>query len=74
LSDVARTFGITPTQVYRDVQSWPHKRQGVTISFTEADVAGINRIMNAGPDQQTERLLRLEAKKAEIRALDELDA
>ena len=55
VSDVARTFGITPTQVYRDLHSWPHKRQCVTISFTTSDVAGINRIMNAGPDQQIMR-------------------
>jgi transposase-like protein len=74
VSEVARNLGIAPTQVYRDLQSWPHKRQGVTISFTTSDVAGINRIMNAGPDAQVRRLVRLETRMAEIRALDELAA
>jgi transposase-like protein len=67
VSEVARNFGITPTQVYRDLQSWPHQGKGTTsISFTVEDVAGINRIMNAGPDQQMKRLLRLETRMAEI--------
>ena len=69
-SDVARTFGITRSQVFRDLQSWPHQRQGLDITFTESDMARINRIMNAGPDQQMKRLALLEAKRAEIRALD----
>jgi hypothetical protein len=55
--------------------SWPYQGKGTTsISFTVADVAGINRIMNAGPDQQMKRQLRLETRMAEIRALDELAA
>ena len=70
ISDVARTFGITRSQAYRDLQSWPHQRQGLDVTFTESDMAGINRIMNAGPDQQMKRLALLEAKRAEIRALD----
>lgn len=46
----------------------------VGMFFTDKDVARINRTMNAGPDQQMKRIMRLEAKKAEIRALDALAA
>jgi transposase-like protein len=75
VSDVARTFGITPSQVFRDLQSWPY--QGTTaidIRFTEKDVAKIGRLMNAGPDTQMRRLVRLEANRAAVRAMDELAA
>lgn len=70
MSDVARHFGITRSQAYREVQSWPHDRQGTTISFTPGHMTEINRIMDAGPDEQMGRLMLLETRRAEIRALD----
>ncbi|TLM75971.1 hypothetical protein [Pseudarthrobacter sp. NamB4] len=70
MSDVARHFGISRSQAFRELPSWPHQRQGLNISFTASDMAGINRIMNAGPDEQLARLNLLEQKRAEVRAMD----
>lgn len=66
MSDVARHFGITRSQAYRELQSWPHERVGVEITFTAGHVAEINRLMNAGPDEQMGRLLLLEQKRAAL--------
>lgn len=70
MSAVARHFGITRSQAYRELQSWPHERNGAAISFTAGHMAEINRLMNAGLDEQMGRLLLLEQKRAEVRALD----
>lgn len=70
MSAVARHFGISRSQAYRELQSWPHDRDGATITFTAGHVAEINRLMNAGPDEQMGRLMLLETRRAEIRALD----
>jgi len=70
VSDVARHFGITRSRAFTELASWPHKRENGEITFTAADVAGINRMMNAGPDEQLARLQLIDQKRAEVRALD----
>jgi hypothetical protein len=66
MSDVARHFGITRSQAYREVQSWPHVRRGTDITFTPGHMTEINRLMNAGPDEQMARLLLIEQKRAAL--------
>lgn len=70
MSDVARHFGITRSQAYRELQSWPHNRQGTNITFTPGHMAEINRLMNAGPDAQLARLALIEQKRAALQAAE----
>jgi hypothetical protein len=70
MSDVAHHFGITRSQAYREVQSWPHDRHGATITFTPGHMTEINRLMNAGPDAQLARLALIETKRAALQAQD----
>lgn len=70
MADVARLLGITRSQAFREVQSWPHEQDGLTISFTADQVGEVQRIMAAGPDEQMARLALLEQRKADQLALD----
>lgn len=70
MADVARLLGITRSQAFREVQSWPHEQDGLTISFTANQVAEVKRIMTAGPDEQRARRAGLEQRMAEMMALD----
>ena len=74
IEDVARHFGMTRSQAYRELQSWPHQGHGTTmITFTQADVEEITRMLNAGPDEQLARLTLMEQKRRELEAQDLAD-
>jgi len=68
--EAARILCLTTTQVYRELQSWPHQGHGSArdLGFTLSDLAEIERMMDAGADEQLERLTRMEAQRAELRA------
>lgn len=73
-ADLARHLGISRSQVYRDLQSFPHRGAGtLDITFTEDNVAEIEQILNAGPDEQLARLLLLDTKRALLQAQDDFD-
>lgn len=70
MSDVARHFGISRSQAFRELQSWPHNRQGTTISFTPGQVTEVKRLMSAGPVEQQARRELIEQKRAALKAQD----
>ena len=76
VQELAGLLGISPTQVYNELQSFPHLKTtdpGI-IRFTEEHVAEIRAIRAAGPAEQLERYRLLVARGDEVRALDEQDA
>ncbi|WP_324644836.1 hypothetical protein [Pseudarthrobacter sp. LT1] len=70
ISDVARHFGISRSQAFRELPSWPHKRVNGETIFTSADFEAIKRMMNAGANEQLARLQVIEQRLADVRALD----
>jgi predicted DNA-binding transcriptional regulator AlpA len=73
VQQLAGLLGISPTQVYNELGSFPHQRtteEGI-IRFTEEDVTEVRAIRAAGPAEQLERYQLLAAKLDEVRALDE---
>lgn len=74
MSDVARLLGISRSKAYEELQSWPHNRDGVEITFTAEQVAEIKRLMSAGPEEQQARRELIEQKRAALREQDAIDA
>ena len=70
MTDVARHFGITRSQAFRELQSWPHTRVNGVTTFSADDFTAIQKMMNAGPDEQLARLMLIEQKREALRALD----
>lgn len=68
LSHGAARLGISPSDAFRELQSWPHQRDGLEVSFTEEDVAAIGKMMIGTPDEHLARLKFIEEKRAALRA------
>ncbi|WP_455835393.1 hypothetical protein [Pseudarthrobacter siccitolerans] len=71
LADVARLIGISRSQAFREMLSWPHNGTGADATFTAEQVAEIKGIMSAGPEEQAARQKLIEDKLAARRAEDE---
>lgn len=71
ISDVAARLGISRTDAFRELQSWPHSMDGTTPVFSQGDVAAIEKMMIGTPDEHLVRLRAIEDKRAALRAADE---
>ncbi|MEW1942937.1 hypothetical protein AB0299_17980, partial [Pseudarthrobacter sp. NPDC080037] len=68
LSDVAARLGVSRSDAFRELQSWPHTRDGLEVSFTEEEVAAIEKMMIGTPDEHIAWLRIIEDQRAALRA------
>lgn len=71
IAEVATFFGVSEAAIIRELESLPHTKHGLDITFSEEQFQSTRQILDADPTEQLGRLVALEQIRRETEAEEE---